>query len=71
MVEGNLDVTLLLNTSILTLLRQVYNNSPKYFTHYVDKLQYLDGVYGSLQFNKIKNCEVRRAPYLDINMQTV
>lgn len=71
MVEGNLECTLLLNTSILLLLRQVFNNCPKYCGHYVDKLEYLDGVYESQGFEKVRNCEVRRAPYNDINMETV
>lgn len=45
-----MDLTLLLNTSILLLLRQVYNNSPKYCDHYVDKLEYLDGIYENSGF---------------------
>ena len=54
MVEGILDWTLLINTSVLAVLRQVYNSSQKYSDNYVDKVAYLDLVYSSISFDKIK-----------------
>jgi hypothetical protein len=71
MIEGILDWTLLVNTSVLAVVRQTYNNCSKHCDSYVDKVEYLDLLYSNTNFDKIKGFEVRRAPYMDVGLETV
>lgn len=71
MVEGDLEWTLLVSSSVLTVLRQTFNSCPRYSESYVNKLEYLDSIYSNSNFEKIKGLDVRRSPYMDVGLETV